>query len=76
MCMYASSRLKRKGLMKKIYRKNELQIFLLISGAHIGAPKQYTNMASPYKALHVLAKNSETVGHEDLTCCVTVKTIY
>ena len=53
-------------------------MFLLISGAHIGAPKWYTNidMASRYKALHVLAKNSETVGHEDLICCVTVKTIY
>ena len=54
-------------------------MFLLISGAHIGAPKWYTNnidMASRYKALHVLAKNSETVGHEDLICCVTVKMIY
>ena len=67
MCMYASSRVKRKSLIKRNYRKSELQIFLLISGAHIGATKQYTNMASPYKALHVLAKNSETVGHEDLT---------
>ena len=34
------------------------------------------DMASRYKALHVLAKNSETVGHEDLICCVTVKMIY
>ena len=32
------------------YRKSELQMFLLISGGHIGAPKRYTNMA-PYKAL-------------------------
>ena len=31
--------------MKKnnFYRKSELQMFLLISGAHIGAPKWYTN---------------------------------
>ena len=28
-------------------------MFLLISGGHIGAPKRYTNMASPYKALKV-----------------------
>ena len=44
---YASSRVKRKSF----YRKSELQMFLLISGGHIGAPKRYTNMASPYKAL-------------------------
>ena len=41
---YASSRVKRKSF----YRKSELQMFLLISGGHIGAPKRYTNMASPY----------------------------
>ena len=40
---YASSRVKRKSF----YRKSELQMFLLISGSHIGAPKRYTNMASP-----------------------------
>ena len=40
---YASSRVKRKS----IYRKSELQMFLLISGSHTGAPKRYTNMASP-----------------------------
>ena len=34
MCPYASSRVKRKSF----YRKSELQIFLLISGGHIGAP--------------------------------------
>ena len=44
---YVSSRVKRKSF----YRKSELQMFLLISGRHIGAPKLYTNMASPYKAL-------------------------
>ena len=37
---YASSRLKRKSF----YRKSELEMFLLISGGHIGAPKLYTNM--------------------------------
>ena len=31
---YASSRVKRNGL----YRKSELQMFLLISGGHFGAP--------------------------------------
>ena len=40
---YASSRLKRKSF----YRKSELQMFLLISGGHIGAPKLYTTMAAP-----------------------------
>ena len=42
---YASFRAKRKSF----YRKSELQVFLLISGGHIGAPKRCTNMASPYK---------------------------
>ena len=51
---YASSRVTRKSF----YRKSELQMFLLISSGHIGGPKRYTNMASPYKAL--------TVGHKDL----------
>ena len=63
---YASSRVKRKSF----YRKSELQMFLLISGGHIGAPKRCTNMASPYKGLqrcvNVSANNSETVGHKDL----------
>ena len=36
----ASSRVKRKSF----YGKSELQIFLLISGGHIGAPKRYTNI--------------------------------
>ena len=64
---YASSRVKRKSF----YRKSELHMFLLISGGHIGAPKRYTNMASPYKGLqsawNVSANNSDTVGHQDLT---------
>ena len=56
-------------LMKRegFYRKNELHMFLLISGGHVGALKRYTNMASPYKlydgAWNVSASNSETVGH-------------
>ena len=49
---YASSRVKRKSF----YRKSELQMFLLISGGHIGAPKRCTNMASPYKALQRCVK--------------------
>jgi len=49
---YASSRVKRKSF----YRKSELQMFLLISGGLIGAPKLYTNMASPYKALQRCVK--------------------
>ena len=44
---YPSSLVKRKNF----YTKSKLQMFLLISGGHIGAPKRYTNMASPYKAL-------------------------
>ena len=49
---YASSQVKRKSF----YRKSELQMFLLISGSHIGAPKRYTNMASPYKDLQRCVK--------------------
>ena len=44
---YASSRVKR----QTFYRKSELQMFLLISGGHIGGLFLSTNMASPYKAL-------------------------
>ena len=66
MCRYASFPVKR----KRFYRKSELQMFLLISGGHIGGPTQYTNMASPYNALqrciNVSTNNSETVGHKDL----------
>ena len=46
---YASSRVK----IESVYRKSELQMFLLISGGHIGAPKLYTNMVPPYKAFCV-----------------------
>ena len=49
---HASSRVKRKNF----YRKSKIQMFLLISGGHIGAPKQCTNMASPYKALQMCVK--------------------
>ena len=47
MCTYATFPVKRKSC----YRKSELQMFLRISGSRIGAPTQYINMASPYKAL-------------------------
>ena len=43
---YAGSRLKRKSF----YRKSELQMFLLISGGHIGAPKLYTKTVHQYDA--------------------------
>ena len=63
---YASSRVKRKSF----YRKSKLQMFLLISGGHIGAPKRCTNMASHTKiykgAWNVSPNNSETTGHKDL----------
>ena len=49
---YASSRVKRKSF----YKKSELQMFLLISGAKIGAPKRCSDMASPYKALQRCVK--------------------
>ena len=36
------------GLVKANHAlSNSAQMFLLISGSHIGAPKRYTNMASP-----------------------------
>ena len=47
MCTYATFPVKRKSC----YRKSELRMFLRISGSRIGAPTQYINMASPYKAL-------------------------
>ena len=67
---YAKSCVRRKSF----YSKSELQMLMLslimISGGHICVPKQYTNMASPYKvyngAWNVSANNSETVGHIDL----------
>ena len=56
MCTYASFQVKRKSF----YRKSELQMFLLISGGHIGAPKRYKG------AWNVSANNSEIVGHKEL----------
>ena len=64
--MYVSSWVK----IKSFYKKSELQMFFLISGGHIGAPKLYTNMASLSKAYkggwNVSENYSETVGHKDL----------
>ena len=51
---------------KSFYRQRVLQMFLLISGGHIGAPiwRLHTKL---YKgAWNVSANNSETVGHKDL----------
>ena len=66
MRMYTSSRTKR----KRFRGKSEFQMFLLISGRHIGVHPRYTNMASQYKALQScvkrLANNSKTVYHTDL----------
>ena len=49
---YASSREKRKSF----YRKSELQMYLLISGGHIGGQFLSTSMASPYQALQRCVK--------------------
>ena len=49
---YASFRMKKKSFK----RKSELQMFFMIFGGHIGAPKRCTNMASPYKALQRCVK--------------------
>ena len=54
---YASSWVKRKSF----YRKNELQMFLFISGGHVGALKRYTNMASPYKTLLKVQKTFQQI---------------
>ena len=61
--LIASSRVKRKGF----YRKSELQMFLLISGGHIGGQLIWRLHTKLYKgAWNVSANNSETVGHKDL----------
>ena len=49
---YASSRVKRRSF----YGKSVLQIFLLIFGGHICAPKRCTNLAFPYKVLQRCVK--------------------
>ena len=60
--MYASSRVKRKNY----YRKSELQMFLLISGSHIGVPIWCLHTKLYKGVWNVSANNSETVGHKDL----------
>ena len=68
---YSSSRVKKRAFNWK----SELQMFLLISGGHIGAPKRCTNQWRLHKTLYegawnVSANNSETVGHKDLRLIV------
>ena len=58
---FASSRVERKSF----YRKSELQMFLLISGGHIGGQK-YRVSIQRKGAWNVSANNSESVGHKDL----------
>ena len=48
--MRTSSRAKR----RRFHCKSEFQMFWLISSCHVGVPKSYTNMASPYKSMGVL----------------------
>ena len=67
---YASSRLKRKSF----YRKSELQMFLLISGGHIGAPKLYTNM-TPLRCVKRFGKLLRICGPqrpETWTNCLSI----
>ena len=59
---YASSRVKRKSF----YRKSKLQMFLLISGGHIGAPIWRLRTKLYKGAWNVSPNNSETMGHKDL----------
>ena len=40
-----------------ICRKNQRQMFLLVSGGHIGAPQMDTNMASSYKVFKIWVKH-------------------
>ena len=57
---------------KSFYRQRVLQMFLLISGGHIGAPiwRLHTKL---YKGVwNVSENNSETVGHKDLRLGQTV----
>ena len=37
----------------RISRKTRKQMFLLVSGGHIGVPERDSNMAFPYKALQI-----------------------
>ena len=54
---YASSRVKR----MRFYRKSELQMFLLISGGHIGAQN-----GAPIWRHHTNIPSVVTMGHKDL----------
>ena len=65
---YASFRVNRKSF----YKKSELQMFLLISGGHIGrpfyGPPIWCHHTKIYKVgWNISANNSETVGHKDLS---------
>ena len=44
MCMDISSG----GKSNRSHNKSEFQMFLLISGRHVGVPRRDTNMASSY----------------------------
>ena len=58
---YASSRVKR----KTCFRKSELQMFLMISGGHIGTPTWRLHRKLFKGAWNVSPNTSETVGHKD-----------
>ena len=49
---YASSRVKKRAFIENVNSR----LFYFISGGRIGAPKPFTNMASPYKALQRCVK--------------------
>ena len=59
---YASSRVKRKSF----HRKSELQMFLLISGGHIGAQKRYTNVSSVRETFRQITQKLCTTETRDL----------
>ena len=58
---YASSRVKR----KTCFRKSELQMFLMISGGHIGTPTWRLHRKLYKGACNFSPNTSETVGHKD-----------
>ena len=55
---------------ERAFIEKKVQMFLSISGGHIGAPKLYTKCGLQTKlykgAWNVSANNSKTVGHKDL----------
>ena len=72
---YASSRVKR----KRLYRKSELQMCLLIPGGHIGAPKDLRLGNRLYISLlqrFIFLASSTGQFLIYFFYCVTVKTIY